>query len=68
MRVAANHAGNILEQAMGIEKLIKTIMRQPPQIEGLDGGRTDAEPMTELIPKLKAMEDENGIFAVSLNA
>ena len=26
------------------------------------------EPMTELIPKLKAMEDETGILAVSLNA
>ncbi|MEC8254928.1 MAG: M81 family metallopeptidase, partial [SAR324 cluster bacterium] len=44
------------------------IIRQPPQIEGLDGGRTDVEPMTELIPKLKAMEDETSIFAVSLNA
>ena len=26
------------------------------------------EPMTKLIPKLKEMEDENGILAVSLNA
>ena len=68
MRAAANHAGDLLEQAMGMGKSIKTIMRQPPQIEGLDGGRTDVEPMTELIPKLKAMEGENGILAVSLNA
>ena len=64
----ANHAGDLLEQAMGMGKSIKTIMRQPPQIEGLDGGRTDVEPMTELIPELKAMEGENGILAVSLNA
>ena len=67
MRAAANHAGNLLEQAMSMGKSIKTIIRQPPQIEGLDGGRTDMEPMTELIPKLKAMEDENGIIAVCLN-
>ena len=51
-----------------MDKSIKTIIRQPPQIEGLDGERTDVEPMTELIPKLKAMEDETGILAVSLNA
>ena len=38
IRVAANHAGNLLEQAMSMGKSIKTIMRQPPQIEGLDGG------------------------------
>ena len=68
MRAAANHAGNLLVQAMSMGKSIKTIMRQPPQIEGLDGGRTDVEPMTELIPKLKAMEDETGILAVGLNA
>ena len=49
-------------------KSIKTILRKPLQIEGLDVGRTDVEPMTKLIIKLKAMEEENGILAVSLNA
>ena len=68
MRATANHAGNLLEQAMSMGKSIKTIMRQPPQIEGLDSGRTDVEPITKQIPKLKAMEDETGILAASLNA
>ena len=68
MRAAANHAGNLREQAMSMGKSIKTIMRQPPQIDGLDGGRKDVEQMTKLISKLKAMEDENDILAVSLNA
>ena len=41
MRAAANHAGNLLEQAMSLGKSIKTIIRQPPQVEGLDSWRTD---------------------------
>jgi microcystin degradation protein MlrC len=68
MRDAAFHAGQALEFAMETKLRIKTIIRQPPQIEGLDGGRTDVEPMTNLIPRLKEMEAEDGIFAVSLNA
>ena len=50
----ASHAGNLLEQAMNMGKSIKTTMRQPPQIGGLDGGRTDVERMTKLIPKFKS--------------
>ena len=68
MRDAAVHAGQALEFVMENKLTIKTIIRQPPQIEGLDGGRTDVEPMTNLIPRLKEMESEDGIFAVSLNA
>lgn len=68
MRVAGSHTGNLLEQAMNMGKLIKTTMRQPPHIGSLDGRRTDVERMTKLISKLKAMEDEIGILAVSLNA
>lgn len=68
MRAAAQHAGRLLEQAMNSGTPLRTIVRQPPQIEGLDGGRTDAGPMTALIPRMKAFEDEEGILAVSLNA
>ena len=68
MRETASHAGNLLEQALNMGKSIKTTMRQPPHIGGLDGRRTDVERMTKLISKLKAMEDEIGILAVSLNA
>ena len=64
----ASHAGNLLEQAMNMGKSIKTTMRQQPQIGSLDGRKTDVERMTKLISKLKAMEDEIGILAVSLNA
>ena len=32
MREAGSHAGNLLEQAMSMDKSIKTIMRRPPQI------------------------------------
>ena len=65
---AAVHAGQAPEFAMKNKVKIKTIIRQPPQIEGLDCDRTDVEPMTDLIPRLKEMEAEDGIFAVSLNA
>ena len=68
MRAAAVHAGQTLEFTMQNRARTKTIIRQPPQIEGLDGGRTDVEPMTDLIPRFQEMGAEEGIFAVSLNA
>ena len=67
MRETTSHAGNLLEQAMNMGKSIKTTMRQPLHIGGLDVRKTDVERMTKLISKLKAMEDEIGILAVSLN-
>ena len=60
MRETASHAGNLLEQALNMGKSIKTTMRQPPHMGGLDGRRTDVERMTKLISKLKAMEEAFG--------
>ena len=62
MRAAAVHAGQTLEFTMQNMARTKTIIRQPPQIEGLDGGRTDVEPLTDLIPRLKEMEAEDVFF------
>jgi len=68
MRAAASHAGRLLQQAMQGHIRPRTLRMQPPQLEGLDGGRTDAGPMPALIEKARAWEGEPGILAVSLNA
>jgi microcystin degradation protein MlrC len=68
MRETAVHAGRLLEEAMGGRTVARTIVRQPPQLEGLDGGRTDAGPMVGLLDEVHRLEAEEGIHAVSLNA
>lgn len=68
MRDAARHAGRLLQQAMDGHIRPRTIRMQPPQLEGLDGGRTDAGPMPALLEKARSHEGEPGILAVSLNA
>lgn len=68
MRDTAIHAGRLLEEAMAGRTDVRTIVRQPPQLEGLDGGRTDAGPMVGLLERVRGFEAEEGIHAVSLNA
>lgn len=68
MRAAGQHAGRLLQQAMAGATKPRTLRRQPPLLEGLDGGRTDAGPMVPLIAKARGYEGEPGILAVSLNA
>jgi microcystin degradation protein MlrC len=68
MRETAVHAGRLLEEAMGGRTVAGTIVRQPPQLEGLDGGRTDAGPMVGLLDEARGYQAEEGIHAVSLNA
>jgi microcystin degradation protein MlrC len=68
MRETAVHAGRLLEEVMAGRTVARTIVRQPPQLEGLDGGRTDVGPMVGLLDEVRRFEAEEGIHAVSLNA
>ncbi|MEZ5647742.1 MAG: M81 family metallopeptidase [Alphaproteobacteria bacterium] len=68
MRERGQQAGELLEQAMAKKIIPRTVWAQPPQLLGINGGRSDEGPMVPLLKQARDYETEPGILCVSLNA
>ena len=67
MRVAARHAGDILQRTMAGEIRPRTLRVMRPMIEEVNGGRTDIGAMVPRLARARAYETEPDVFAVSVN-
>ena len=67
MRLAARHAGDILQRAMAGEIRPRTLRVMRPMIEEANGGRTDIGPMLQRLEQARAYERLGDVFAVSVN-
>ena len=67
MRVAARHAGDILQRTMAGEIRPRTLRVMRPMIEEVNGGRTDIGAMVPRLARASAYEAEPDVFAVSVN-
>ena len=68
MRDTGRHAGEILHRTMACEIQPRTISVSRTMMEEVNGGRTDIGPMIERIATARAYEEEEDVFAVSINA
>lgn len=68
MRERGRQAGDLLEQAMDGAIQPRTIYARRALLQGADGGRTDCQPMLDLLAKAEAFEREPGCLCVSINA
>jgi microcystin degradation protein MlrC len=67
MRVAARHAGDILQRTMRGEIRPVTLRVTRPMLEEANGGRTDVGPMLARLERARAYEQQADVFAVSIN-
>ena len=67
MRVAARHAGDVLQRTMTGEIRPRTLRVTRPMLEEANGGRTDVGPMLERLARARAYEKEPDVFVVSVN-
>lgn len=67
MRIAAKHAGDILQRTMQGDIQPRTLRVSRPMLEEASGGRTDAGAMIERIDRACIYEHEPDVFAVSVN-
>jgi len=68
MRDSGRHAGEILQRTMTGEIKPRTILVSRPMLEEVNGGRTDIGPMIQRIASARAHEQQEDVFAVSINA
>ena len=68
MRDTGRQAGEILQRTMCGEVQPRTIRVGRPMLEEVNGGRTDTGPMIERIAAARAYEEQEDVFAVSINA
>ncbi len=68
MRITGRHAGDILQRTMTGEIHPSTVRLSRPMLEEVNGGRTDAGAMIERIAAARVYEEEENVFAVSINA
>lgn len=67
MRLAGQHAANILQRAMAGDIQPVTLRVTRPMLEEVNGGRTDIGPMVERLAQARRYEQEPDVFAVSVN-
>lgn len=67
MRIAALHAGEILDRTLKGEITPTTLKVHRPMLEEVNGGRTDVGPMIERLALARAWEARPDAFAVSIN-
>ena len=67
MRIAGEHAGNILHRTMQGQIKPRTLRVTRPMLEEASGGRTDTGAMIERIARAREYEREPDVFAVSVN-
>lgn len=67
IRETGQLAAHILQRTMASEIGPVTLRADRPMLEEVNGGRTDIGPMVERIAQAKAYEQEQGVFAVSVN-
>ena len=68
MRECARRAGSLLHEAMSGAMAPTNSYATRPMIQGADGGRTDVQPMQNLLDKAARFESEPGCLYVSINA
>ena len=68
MRDIGRQAGDILQRTMAGEIKPRTIRVGRPMLEEVNGGRTDIGPMIERNAAARAYEEQEDVFAVSINA
>jgi len=68
MRDSGRHAGEILQRTMTGQIKPRTIRVSRPMLEEVNGGRTDIGPMIQRIAKARVYEQQEDVFAVSINA
>lgn len=68
MRDTGYRAGNILQRAMAGEIWPRTLRVSRPMLEEVNGGRTDIGPMIDRLAAARAYEEQETVFAVSINA
>jgi len=68
MRETGRHAGEILQRTMAGQIKPRTILVSRPMLEEVNGGRTDIGPMIQRIERAKVYEQQEDVFAVSINA
>ncbi len=68
MRDTGRQAGDILQRTMAGEIKPRTIRVGRPMLEEVNGGRTDIGPMIERNAAARAYEEQEDVFAVSINA
>ncbi|MCB9946554.1 MAG: M81 family metallopeptidase [Rhodospirillaceae bacterium] len=69
MRERGMQAGELLHRAMARQVRPKTVLARRAMLQGVDGGRTDAGPMVELLRRVDAIEAADpGVLAISINA
>jgi microcystin degradation protein MlrC len=67
MRIAGQHAGELLQRTMQGQIKPRTLRVARPMLEEASGGRTDAGAMIERLARARAYELEPDVFAVSVN-
>ncbi|TBW36806.1 M81 family peptidase [Siculibacillus lacustris] len=67
MRIAAVHAGEILQRTLTGEIRPTTLKVRRPMLEEANGGRTDTGAMIERLARARAWEARPDAFAVSIN-
>jgi microcystin degradation protein MlrC len=67
MRIAGQHAGELLQRTMQGQIKPRTLRVARPMLEEACGGRTDAGAMIERLTRARAYELEPDVFAVSVN-
>jgi microcystin degradation protein MlrC len=67
MRIAGQHAGELLQRSMQGQIKPRTLRITRPMLEEVSGGRTDTGAMIERIARARAYELEPDVFAVSVN-
>jgi microcystin degradation protein MlrC len=68
MRIAARHAGEILQRTLAGEIRPRTLRVGRPMLEEVNSGRTDSGAMIARIERARAWEERPDVFAVSINA
>ena len=68
MRDIGIQAGGILHRTMAGEIMPRTILASRPMLEEVNGGRTDIGPMIDRHRAARAYEEQDDVFAVSVNA
>ncbi len=68
MRDTGRQAADILHRTMAGEIKPRTIMVCPAMLKEVNGGRTDIGPMIARLAKARAYEEQQDVFAVSVNA
>jgi microcystin degradation protein MlrC len=67
MRIAGQHAGELLQRTMQGQIKPRTLRVARPMLEEASGGRTDVGAMIERLTRARAYELEPDVFAVSVN-